>query len=438
MEMKRPPHCSLCFLPLMAAFSVTTNTSPSSFLLQQHHSSSSPHLLGSLPHNGKFGISGMLGLRPFSFNWRSLQRLPLILFVLYDTLIAEAVSMFESKNRRNLMCSVNKDAEEATVETYSPIDVLGGTNSYQDGSRIISTVRDISIEAWSQFAKRVSGEWDGFGADFSDEGKPIELPESVVPETYREWEVKVFDWQTQCPTLAEPEERVLQYKSVQLLPTVGCEADAATQYSVDERKVGEGNSGLTAFAYQSSGSYVAIWKKKDNLLELEYCLINPQDCESRVRFIQFVDVLNNTEMVLQGIRVFREQWYGPFRNGDQLGGCAIRDSAFASTAPMIASDVDGIWKGSKAVATFGTTNTEIFQELFGDKVQDSVRDGDSNILLPKKLWCSLKQSKEGETLTEVGWLLDHGQAITSSCLFSSTAKPQEISVALETRALEYA
>ncbi|KAL2324440.1 hypothetical protein Fmac_023498 [Flemingia macrophylla] len=313
------------------------------------------------------------------------------------------------------MCAVNQD---------SLIGVLGETDSHQDGSITILKVRDKSIEAWSQFAKRVSGEWDGFGADFSNEGKAIELPESVVPETYREWEVKVFDWQTQCPTLAEPEEHVLQYKSIQLLPTVGCEADAATQYSVDERKIGGENSGLTAFSYQFSGSYVAVWQEKDTLLELEYCLINPQDCESRVRIVQVIQVLNNTEMVLQGIRVFREQWYGPFRNGDQLGGCSIRDSAFASTAPMTASDVTGIWKGSKAVATFGSSNTEIFQELLDEKVQNSVRDGDNSILLPKQLWCSLKQSKEGETLSEVGWLLDFGQAITSSCLFSSTAKPQ--------------
>ncbi|BAT94119.1 hypothetical protein LR48_Vigan02g221000 [Vigna angularis] len=389
----------------MAAFSVTNTTSPSSCLLQPHPSSSSSYPLVSVPYNRKFGVSGMLGLP------------------------------FNRRRRRTLMRAVNQDAEEATVETDSPIRK---TDSYQDGRRTTSTVWDPSIEAWSQFAIRVSGEWDGFGADFSNEGKAIELPESVVPETYREWEVQVFDWQTQCPTLAEPNERVLQYKSIQLLPTVGCEADAATQYSVDERKVGEGNSGLTAFAYQSSGSYVAVWQKKDNLLEFECCMVNPQDCESRVRVIQFIHVLNNTEMVLQGIRVFRERWYGPFRNGDQLGGCAMRDSAFAATAPMIASDVAGIWKGSTAVASVSTSNTGIFQELFDEKVQDSVRDGDSNILLPKQLWCSLKQSKEGETLSEVGWLLDHGQAITSSCLFSKTAKPQEISIALETRALEYA
>lgn len=51
--------------------------------------------------------------------------------MLYDTLIAEAVSMFESENRRTLMRAVNQDAEEATVETDSPIDVLRKTDSYQ-------------------------------------------------------------------------------------------------------------------------------------------------------------------------------------------------------------------------------------------------------------------------------------------------------------------
>lgn len=179
----------------------------------------------------------------------------------------------------------------------------------------------------------------------------------VVPEAFREWEVKIFDWQTQCPTLAEPEENILMYKNILLLPTVGCEADAATRYKVDERQVGGVNGRVSAFAYESSGSYVAVWEKDDQLMELEYCLINPQDPESRVRIIQFVQVMENTNMVLKSIKVFREQWYGPFRNGEQLGGCAIRDSAFASTAPMTASQLAGIWHGGRAVATIGTSDT---------------------------------------------------------------------------------
>lgn len=176
-----------------------------------------------------------------------------------------------------------------------------------------------------------------------------------MPEAFREWEVQVFDWQTQCPTLAEQEECLLSYKLIKLLPTVGCEADAATRYSIDERNVGGSNSRVSAFAYQPSGSYVALWpideKGPHKLMELEHCLINPEEKESRVRIIQAVRI-ENEKMVLHSIRVFVEQWYGPFRNGDQLGGCAIRDSAFASTAALKASELVGVWQGAAAVAKF--------------------------------------------------------------------------------------
>ncbi|KAL3581092.1 hypothetical protein D5086_018927 [Populus alba] len=56
-----------------------------------------------------------------------------------------------------------------------------------------------------------------------------------------------------------------------------------------------------------------------------------------MRIIQVVRVAN-TGIELQSIRVFCEQWYGPFRNGDHLGGCTIRDSAFASTTALKASE----------------------------------------------------------------------------------------------------
>lgn len=209
----------------------------------------------------------------------------------------------------------------------------------------------------------MSGEWDGYGADFTEEGKPIELPESVVPEAYREWEVTVFDWQIQCPTLAEPEDHLLSYKSIKLLPTVGCEADASTRHSIDERSVGgvEDNTKISAFAYQASGSYVAVWPIEDldtcKLLELEHCLVNPQDRESRVRIIQVVRIDSLKKIELQNIRVFREQWYGPFRNGEQLGGCAIKDSGFAATEAMEASHAVGVWEGPHAVASYNALKT---------------------------------------------------------------------------------
>ncbi|KAM1987331.1 hypothetical protein ACFX15_034615 [Malus domestica] len=185
--------------------------------------------------------------------------------------------------------------------------------------------------AWSEFARNVSGEWDGHGADFTREGYPIELPENVVPEAYREWEVK------------------------------------------------------------DKGTY--------KLQELEYCLINPQDKESRVRIIQVIRI-ENEKMMLQNIRVYCENWYGPFRNGDQLGGCAIRDSAFACTAALEASEVVGTWRGLGAVASFRGTQNNVLQELLVNSEQSSMRDESGLVLLPKRLWCSIKESKDGDTCSK--------------------------------------
>ncbi|XP_021896859.1 uncharacterized protein LOC110813894 isoform X2 [Carica papaya] len=292
---------------------------------------------------------------------------------------------------------------------------------------------------WSEFCKNVSGEWDGYGAEFSKEGKPIELPESVVPEAYREWEVKVFDWQTQCPTLANPLDSTMVYKSIKLLPTVGCEADAATRYSIDEKNIGGVDNMVSAFAYKSNGSYVAIWpvgkNDKNRILELEHCLINPQDRESRLRVIQVV-LIDGSKMLLQSIRVFSEQWYGPYGNGDQLGGCAIRDSTFASTAAIKASEVVGLWQGPKAVAKFDASQSNFFKEVIDGGVLRSVRDDSNLILLPKQLWCSLKRSKEAETCCEVGWGFDPGCAVTSKCIFSNDLKLKEISIGQETAGSE--
>ncbi|KAL9231785.1 hypothetical protein vseg_006960 [Gypsophila vaccaria] len=298
---------------------------------------------------------------------------------------------------------------------------------------------DLSTPGWSEFANKVSGEWDGFGADFTTDGKPIELPESVVPEAYREWEVKVFDWQTQCPTLADPQSGALSYRSIKLLPTVGCEADAATIHSVDLKSVGgeEGTKTL-AFAYQNTGCYVSVWLVKETeaykVLELEHCLVDPRDKELRVRVIQVVR-LEGEKMKLEKVSVFCEQWYGPFRNGDQLGGCAIRDSAFASTAALNASDVAGAWQSVNALASYQSPHSELLQELRGSNTDKIIRDEHDLITLPRQLWCSFKENGTGETHAEVGWLLDRDFAISSRCILASDCQVKEIAVTNETAAV---
>ncbi|KAM2005027.1 hypothetical protein ACFX15_000261 [Malus domestica] len=95
-------------------------------------------------------------------------------------------------------------------------DHSNGFNPISTFASGCTTIDKRISQKWSD-EMNVSGEWDGQGADFTREGCPIKLPENVVPAAYREWEVKVFDWQTQCPTLANPDEHILLYKNIELL-----------------------------------------------------------------------------------------------------------------------------------------------------------------------------------------------------------------------------
>jgi hypothetical protein len=202
---------------------------------------------------------------------------------------------------------------------------------------------------WAEFAARVSGEWDGFAADFTSSGDPVELPENVVPEAYREWGVQVVDWQTQCPTLADPAAPcALQYRLVRLLPTVGCDADAATVHTSHQRHA----ASAAAFAYAAAGSYVAAWPRGPApVLEVEHCVVRPDapaEEAGRVRVVQTVAL--GREARLRGIKVFAEQWYGPFRDGEQLGGCAVGETAFAAGEKLDVAEVIGQWETTGATA----------------------------------------------------------------------------------------
>ncbi|TQD73798.1 hypothetical protein C1H46_040675 [Malus baccata] len=92
-----------------------------------------------------------------------------------------------------------------------------------------TAVSDVKLQLWEEDHGNGFNLISTFASDFTREGCPIKLPENVVPAAYREWEVKVFDWQTQCPTLANPDGHTLLYETIELLPAVGCEADAATR-----------------------------------------------------------------------------------------------------------------------------------------------------------------------------------------------------------------
>lgn len=116
------------------------------------------------------------------------------------------------------------------------------------------------------------------------------------------------------------------------------------------------------------------------MMELEHCLVDLKNKESRVRVIQIVRLKEN-------INVFCQKWYGPFRNGEQLGGCSICDSAFALTVTLKGSEVTGVWHGLHAVGSFD--QSQFIQEVQVANVRKIARDEKRLVLLLKQLWCSI-------------------------------------------------
>lgn len=228
-----------------------------------------------------------------------------------------------------------------------------------------------SSTAWETFGAQISGEWDGYSAEFNFRGEPVQLPSNVVPEAFHEWGVEIYDWQSQCPTLTHPTEGRLWYKIQRLLPTVGCEADAATTHSVEEC---DAQIHASALAYHEGGSYTAVWRGKRVMKEkqesgpgkvisregdelgVEQCLVHNR---SRVRIFQ---ELNPHKRIL----VSREIWEGPFRNGESLGGCAISSSAFATHACLQASELRGSWQTEVYCAAFesASVSQSTFPRIF--------------------------------------------------------------------------
>lgn len=65
---------------------------------------------------------------------------------------------------------------------------------------------------------------------------------------------------------------------------------------------------------------------------------------------------------------------------------------------------------------------KVIQELVNGNTRKTVRDELDLVVLPRQLWCCLKDIAGGETCCEVGWLFEKGRAMTSKCLFSDDGK----------------
>ncbi|CAI5473565.1 unnamed protein product, partial [Closterium sp. Yama58-4] len=125
-----------------------------------------------------------------------------------------------------------------------------------------------AIPAWPAFSAAFSGEWAGYSVDFSRFGQPLELPQSVVPEAFRDWGLVQYAWQSQTSSFARGEtlgNAEILSSLVRYAPAAGCEAASPPKYSVERTALelsalapGAASAAGDLFAFSADGSYLLI------------------------------------------------------------------------------------------------------------------------------------------------------------------------------------
>ena len=197
-----------------------------------------------------------------------------------------------------------------------------------------------SIETrWSKFAHHVSGEWDGVSATFDVDGTPRELPEYYVPQAYRDWEVKLYDWQTQCSMNCDSNS--MSYSLRKLMPTVGCEADAIA-FTEDASNGFELSSPEFVFSdagLSTAGTGDCILDEKKFDCKAEHIITQKKGYRTRV-----VHLLKRMgaerQWQLQGVEVHIEKRDGPFSGKRELSGCGGGMNPFATSDALVTSELE--------------------------------------------------------------------------------------------------
>ena len=202
--------------------------------------------------------------------------------------------------------------------------------------------------AWKSFTDRVVGEWDGVCATFDADGEARELPEYYVPQAYRDWDVQLYDWQSQC-SMNSTETSGLSCVSRRMMPTVGCEADAIafTEEVPEDLISGNSNAFFTAqgHATQSPGDIMADPKAFDCKAEHILTLGN----DRRIRMVHLLKKMGSErQWRVQGVEVHVEKKDSEYHGRRELQGCGGGMDPFAKTA---AQSIDEV------AATFATGRT---------------------------------------------------------------------------------
>lgn len=178
----------------------------------------------------------------------------------------------------------------------------------------------VSAELWQAFSQNIAGEWEGVTATFGADGSPQALPAEAVPKEFSNWDITLYDYQSQCSML--PQASGVKCLLKRILPTVGCEADAQT-FHEDSSTLFEG-AAESQHAILHDGSYsitssMALAEDTKGL-RCEHSLMLGK--KKRVRLVQHLKSVDATSpWQLSAVELHNERYDQPYNGGAQLSGC---------------------------------------------------------------------------------------------------------------------
>ena len=268
------------------------------------------------------------------------------------TLLASPQCFTSSNGRQKCCCLECKFGYKHNPRVFTLISRCPPRSSAQSNSqRPLQAVRaSLSTEArsiearshsstadstWKSFCKRVEGEWEGATAAFSADGNPQELPSQYVPKEFSDWDVTLYDWQSQCSM--QPQAKGIKCLLKRIMPTVGCEADAQC-FNEDKRQLFESRTS-SADGHQpvlDDGSYTtasSLNLADQTSMRFEHCLIISE--ERRMRVVQHVTAATASDpWKLSSIELHNEKYDRSYNGGAELSGCGGGMSNFAETGKL--------------------------------------------------------------------------------------------------------
>lgn len=269
------------------------------------------------------------------------------------------------------------------------------------------------IDAWKSFTDRVVGEWDGVCATFDADGEARELPEYYVPQAYRDWDVQLYDWQSQCSINST--DTGLMCVTRRMMPTVGCEADAIAFTEEVPEDLISGNSNAffsaTGLATQSPGPPMKDETAFDCKAEHILTLGN----DRRIRMVHLLKKMGpERQWRVQGIEVHVEKKDSEYHGRRELTGCGGGMDPFAKTEALSIDEVAATFAAGRATAFGSRLDGSVVNGEAWD-LRTSVGEGMALVGLPKRCWTafSCEPAVDGRVELRIlaGALKDDGKSM---------------------------